>query len=137
VASSTAATQPTYPTWLPRTAALAIAALGLAHVGSLRVAANGPVNGFLIGLLATSVLPYLLCLALPKWTKAVGPALGGVFAIALLDAWMYWSVFVAPRGSTAAVGLVFAPLWKLLILLPLGAGVGFAVERLLVRTVTR
>ncbi len=94
-------------------------------------------DGFLVGLLAASALPYALCLALLIWTRSVGSALGGTFAIVLLDAWMYWSVFIAPRGSTAALGLLFAPLWKLFILLPLGAAVGFVVERSMRRAISR
>jgi hypothetical protein len=128
---------PNVPASPPKIAALAIITLALIHVGSLLFAAEGPVDGFLVGLLGASALPYALCLALLKWTKSVGPALGGTLAIVLLDAWMYWSVFISPRGSTAALGLLFAPLWKLFILLPLGAAVGFAVERLVRRGIPR
>jgi hypothetical protein len=111
-----------------RTARLAIGALAVAHVASLTLAADGPFDSFLIGLLAASALPYLLCLGVLKWTGSAGAALGGLIAIAVFDLWMYWSVFIAPRGSTAAIGLVFAPVWKLFILLPLGALIGRALE---------
>jgi hypothetical protein len=112
-----------------RTAArLAIIALALAHIGSLFLAADGPLDGFLIALLAASALPYLLCLGVLRWTGNPWAALGGLIAIAVFDLWMYWSVFIAPRGSTAAVGLIFAPVWKLFILLPLGAVVGRALQ---------
>ena len=125
------------PAWLWKTAATTIIALVLIHVGSLLLAAEGPVDGFLVGLLVASALPYALCLALLRWKKSVGPALGGTIAIVLLDAWMYWSVFISPRGSTAALGLLFAPLWKLFMPLPLGAALGFAVERLVRRGISR
>jgi hypothetical protein len=127
----------TAPTGLSRAAMTLIVAFGLLHVGSLFVAADGPVNGFLVGLLAASALPYLLCLAVLKWARNVGAALGGLLAIALFDAWMYWSVFIAPRGSTAAVGLVFAPLWKTFILLPIGAFSGRIIEAWLARRAAR
>jgi hypothetical protein len=127
----------TAPTGLSRAAPTIIVALGLVHVGSLFLAADGPVNGFLVGLLVASALPYLLCLGVQKWTRSVGAALGGLLAIAFFDAWMYWSVFIAPRGSTAAVGLVFAPLWKTFILLPIGAGVGHVTEAWLTRRAAR
>lgn len=124
------ATAPTDPS---RTATTIIVAFALVHVGSLFLAADGLVTGFLVGLLAASALPYLLCLGVLKWTRSVGAALGGLLAIALFDAWMYWSVFIAPRGSTAAVGLVFAPHWKIFILLPIGAVVGRVTEAWLAR----
>jgi len=37
--------------------------------------------------------------------------------------------FVAPAGLTAAVGLVAAPLWNLLLLLPLGVLLGWLAGR--------
>ena len=122
---------------LSRAAKTLIVAFVLVHVGSLFRAADGPVTGFLAGLLAASALPYLLCLGVLKWTRSVGAALGGLLAIALFDVWMYWSVFVSPRGSTAAVGLVFAPLWKTFILLPIGAVIGRVIEAWLARRATR
>ena len=127
----------TAPTGLSRTATTLIVAFGLVHVGSLFLATARPVNGFLVGLLAASTLPYLLCLGVLKWTRSVGAALGGLLAIALFDAWMYWSVFIAPRGSTAAVGLVFAPLWKTFLLLPIGAVIGRVIEAWLARRAAR
>ena len=122
---------------LSRAAKTLIVAFALVHVGSLFLAADGPVTGFLAGLLAASALPYLLCLGVLKWTRSVGATLGGLLVIALFDVWMYWSVFVAPRGSTAAVGLVFAPLWKTFVLLPIGAVIGRVIEAWLARRATR
>jgi hypothetical protein len=127
----------TAPIGLSRAANTLVVAFGLLHVGSLFLAADGPVTGFLVGLLAASALPYLLCLGVLQWTRSVGAALGGLLAIALFDAWMYWSVFIAPRGSTAAVGLVFAPLWKTFILLPIGAVIGRVIEARLARRAAR
>lgn len=37
------------------------------------------------------------------------------------DVFMHYSVFVAPKGSTAALGLLFMPLWNLLLIGPAGA----------------
>jgi hypothetical protein len=117
-----------YPRWLVTGSTWLVIAVGLLHIGSLLYQAEGPIDGFLVGLLALSALPYFVCIVLLRVVNNVGAALGGLVAIVALDAFMYWAVFISPRGSTAAVGSVFAPIWKLFVLLPLGALIGFAVD---------
>lgn len=130
-------TEPRTAAGLPRAPAAAILAFMMLHVGSILQAAEGPVGGFVIGLLAASAFPYLLCLGVLKWTRSIGAALGGLTAIVLFDGWMYWSVFIAPRSSTAALGLLFAPMWKTFVLLPTGAVIGHVIGKRLARAVAR
>ena len=47
--------------------------------------------------------------------------LGGAAASLLADIYMHYSVFVAPKGSTAALGLLALPIWNLLVIGPAGA----------------
>lgn len=124
---------PRYPRRVVLTASLVITGLALAHAVSLLAAADGPLNGFLVGLVAASVLPYGVCLVLLKWRNNVGAALGAALAAAVVDVAMYWSVFVQPKSSTAALGLLFAPVWKLAVALPVGGLVGLAIDAALSR----
>jgi hypothetical protein len=41
---------------------------------------------------------------------------------------MHYVVFVQPTGSTAALGLLFMPLWNLLLLGPIGLLVVWGLE---------
>lgn len=121
---------PARPGWLTAAAPVIIGALAAAHVGLLVLKAEGPASAFLVGLLVASAFPYLLCLVnVLKWSNRAVPLLVGTLALVLFDGWMYWSVFIAPRGSAAAIGLVFAPVWKIFIVLPLGVLAGLAIER--------
>lgn len=42
---------------------------------------------------------------------------------------MLWEVFFAPTSSTAALLLVFGPLWMLIIVLPVGLAGGWVLTR--------
>lgn len=117
-----------YPAWLSTAVALLAAGAGVVHVVFLVVKAEGPADSFLVMLLLASALPYALCVFIARPTRQLGAALGGLALIVALDVWMFWSVFVEPKGSTAALGLLFAPVWKLFVALPLGGLLGFAVD---------
>jgi len=54
-------------------------------------------------------------------------AAGAMILPALLDVGTFYSVFIAPRGSTAALGLIFVPLWNIAIFAPIGAAIGWWV----------
>lgn len=74
-----------------------------------------------------SLLPYLLGLVLLRFISP--PAwLAGLLPVALIDCAMYYSVFIAPQGSTAAVGLVIAPAWNLIVMF-IGMIVGTVIVR--------
>jgi hypothetical protein len=91
--------------------------------------ADGPLSTFSIGLFVWSAVPYLACLAI---SKLVGPDYGfyGVLACLLGDGLTYYSVFVNPTSSTAAIGLLFSPMVNLVFFLPIGMFVGHLNKRL-------
>jgi hypothetical protein len=78
---------------------------------------------FLGGLLLWSCMPYLICASLAMVKKEPVFALGGALGTFTFDLYMYYSVFIHPVSSTAALGLLFAPLWNLLLFGPLGAAI--------------
>lgn len=55
--------------------------------------------------------------------------MGGLILAAIMDAGIFHSVFVAPESSTAPLGLLFMPLWNLVVFMPLGGGVGWWVGK--------
>ena len=77
--------------------------------------------GFLAGLLVWSLVPYLVWASVALIKRHMDPAIGGAAATLGFDLYMHYSVFVSPTGSTAALGLLFAPLWNLLLFGPIGA----------------
>jgi hypothetical protein len=112
----------------------AVVAAAVIHAASLVHRLDGPLlSPFTLGLLAFSLVPYLGCLLLIRWRRNVGAGLGALVGVVALDVAVYWSVFVSPRGSTAALALLFAPLWKLVAALPLGALLGTAVDAAVAR----
>jgi hypothetical protein len=92
---------------------------------------------FLIGLVLLSCTPYVIAavLALSRRGKVLG--LGGAAAALLGDIYMHYSVFVAPKGSTAAVGLLAMPIWNLLMIGPAGAALLWLGSKLLAGKKTR
>jgi hypothetical protein len=84
---------------------------------------------FAVGLLVWSCLPYVGGVALLKFSRFPHAAVGCIAVPLIADAFVYYQVFVRPTSSTAAVGLVFMPLWNLVILGPIGATAGWFVGR--------
>lgn len=114
------------PSW--RIVLIPIVAAVVLHASTAFYQSAGGLDAFTFGLLIFSLLPYLLCLLLArKWNPVA--ALGGAVAALLLDAFMYYSVFVAPDSSTAALGLLVIPLVNLVAAVPVGLAVGYAVSR--------
>jgi hypothetical protein len=113
-----------------RATAVLIALAALAHAASLSFSGRPGATGFLVALLAASLLPYLLVYALLRWSKQIGPALGALAALVAIDATAYWETFIRPTSSTSALVLLFAPFWKLVLALPVGAALGWVIERL-------
>jgi len=79
---------------------------------------EGP-NAFTLLLMAWSMVPYLVALLMVPMNHKV-KALGFLCAILIIDVWTYFDVFVFPTKSTAAIGLLFAPLTNLIIFGPIG-----------------
>ena len=110
---------------------IAIASGCLLHAYTLAFKAEGGWSLFVVGLCAYSLAPYAAAAALARRWPAVWSAVG--FAVGALagDVFMHYSVFIAPEDSTAALGLLFMPIWNLLLLGPVGALVAWASVRVI------
>ena len=84
---------------------------------------------FRAGLAAWSCAPYLLLmLGLRRHTRCLGTFFG-VLVILFFDAGAFWSVFIAPRHSTAALSLLATPFWNLIVVAPLAIGADWLLAR--------
>jgi len=90
---------------------------------------DGPMNSFLLGLIAWSIAPYIICGVILFGFHRSWPSAIGSFLVLAADLAMHHSVFIKPAGSTAAVGLVFMPIVNLAFILPVGLLIGWFVSR--------
>lgn len=107
-----------------------LVAIGFAlHVYIDLFLSDHPFSAFgLFGVILWPSLPYALCaFALRFWGSAA--AIGGCLVALALDAITVYVVFIHPTSSTAALALLFYPLWSLLVFTPLGLSVGRLVAR--------
>jgi len=102
-----------------------IAVGALLHLSTAFFQAEGGVSLFSFGLMVWSLLPYLIILIIINPMNKPQKALGATGTILFMDIWMYKEVFLTPRSSTAALGLLFMPLWNLIIFIPLGCLLGW------------
>jgi hypothetical protein len=65
-----------------------------------------------------SMVPYGVCLLVLLRAKSGIPGALGVSTAFALDLVAHYDVFVHPKGSTAALALLFVPLWSALIIAP-------------------
>lgn len=83
-----------------------------------------------IGLMLVSILPYCICLILTLTNPGFyWVSFGGALAALVVDALTYHSVFISPQSSTAALGLLFAPLWNLFLFMPIGMVLGYGIKK--------
>ena len=118
---------------MPPSLLLTIAAGCLLHLYTFAFKADGGWSLFVVGLFAFSLTPYAVAAILARFGRVASGALGFAAGALIGDVYMHYFVFIAPKGSTAALGLLFMPLWNLLILGPVGALVGWAIARFIVR----
>ena len=78
-----------------------------------------------IKLLAWSLLPYLIIIV---FRKASYGALCSAVVVFLFDLYMHLEVFVWPHSSTSAIGLLFMPMWNLVLVVPLSFLAGYFIE---------
>lgn len=73
--------------------------------------------------------PYVLCLLISSLgTLRTAPVAGGALAL-VVDALVHFEVFVGKPSLTAALLLVFAPLWNNLLIVPVGTIVAWFFVR--------
>lgn len=120
---------------LAKTTALTLCSAGVAlHLYTALFKAEGGSGAiaFLIGLLLWSSAPYAIAAVLARGRHVVW-ALGAAAACLAADLFMHYTVFFAPKGSTAALGLLFMPLWNLVVIGPAGALLCWLAHRILAR----
>lgn len=103
---------------LLQTSRLLLAAGACLHLVTAIVLGEGN-SAFRGALCVWSLAPYLLLAVVLQRRGAGVCLLAGAALMLLVDAITFWSVFVAPQGSTAALGLLFAPLLNLFGIAPL------------------
>ncbi|MYN28766.1 hypothetical protein [Duganella levis] len=109
------------PNKLPSaTRLLLIAGTGLHLATALFLGSGGA--GFRAGLCVWSLTPYAVLAVAMRRGAGIG-LFTGALLILLLDAATFWSVFVVPSNSTAALNMLVAPLWNLLLVAPLAIAV--------------
>ncbi|MHA4867202.1 hypothetical protein ACXZ1M_05830 [Duganella sp. PWIR1] len=104
--------------YLLRASRLLLAAGACLHLVTAIFLGDGNA-AFRAALCTWSLTPYLLlALVLRRGGAGICLLVGAVLML-LVDAATFWSVFVAPQSSTAALGLLFAPLLNLFCIAPL------------------
>jgi len=116
----------------PRIFAIVVVVAGmLLHAWTAVFKAEGGPSAFTLGLFAWSSLPYLACLLIALRACARSwLALCGALAALCVDFAMYYSVFIAPDTSTAALGLLMAPVINLIVVVPLAVLLAYLLGRL-------
>jgi hypothetical protein len=104
---------------------------GLLHLYAVTFKSEGEFNAeaaaFLTVLFLWSLAPYATWLSVALIKKQPAPAVGACLATLAADLYWHYSVFIAPQASTAALGLLVAPFWNLVLVGPLGAAVSWPV----------
>lgn len=114
-----------------RRAALTAIVLGLMlHAWTAFVMAEDGISWFGLGLMLWSWLPYLVCLGLVFFGVNPLIALAGAVGPLVLDSFNYYTVFISPESSTAALGLLMMPAVNLVLAMPLGLLLGYALSRI-------
>lgn len=85
---------------------------------------------FNVGLFGWSCIPYVAALTLALLTRQPWVGIAAAALVLLVDAWTYYAVFVRPKGSTAALALLWMPFWNLVIVVPVGAVAGWLLSRI-------
>ena len=77
-----------------------------------------------------AMLPYGVCLVVWVRSSVGAPSLAGVIAALAFDLVAHYDVFVHPTRSTAALAMIFVPLWSTLLFCPVAMlAVWLAVRR--------
>jgi hypothetical protein len=106
-----------------------LSGIGL-HTYTLLSTLSSEHTAFSIGLMLVSIFPYCICLLLSLIKPAFyWVSFGGALAALVIDALTYHSVFISPQSSTAALGLLFAPLWNLFLLMPIEMVLGYGIKK--------
>lgn len=102
--------------------------LGAAVVVHVLIATQG--DGDLgMSLFFGGMFPYVLSVMFTMYRRSLWPAVASTAAPLLFDLFLYYSVFIEPGGSTAALALIFAPFWNLILVVPVAGFLTMVVVR--------
>jgi hypothetical protein len=90
---------------------------------------SGTSESFSIGFFCWTLAPHILALVLSCFRATRLPALAGAAVALLMDAWTFHRVFVYPASSTAAIALIWIPLWNILIFVPGATWIAWLINR--------
>jgi hypothetical protein len=86
-------------------------------------------HSFDLGFWLLALLPYVVGSVLHFYFRQSHAAVGALVIPIVMDIGTFYSVFISPQSSTAALALFFVPLWNVFIFVPLGGGVGWWVGK--------
>lgn len=86
-------------------------------------------TSFSSGFWLLSLGPYICAAIILFLLRRPYVAAGALVLPALLDAGAYYSALIHPQSSSAGLGLLFVPIWNLLLFAPLGGVLGWLVGR--------
>jgi hypothetical protein len=112
-----------------RRAALTLAVTGLAFASGTTLMAAGFAPGAL-GFALWAAVPYVLLIVLTRAVTNGCALVWGAASVVLAEAYIRAQVFLSPRSSTAALALIFSPLYLSFGALPAGLGAGWLGGRL-------
>ena len=99
------------------------------HIFTAFVNSSERFTSFSLGVMAWSIVPYIICLIILRSVDAPIKALGASLLILIMDAWIYAEIFISPSSSTAAIGLLFMPFWDMVLVIPIGCLFGWLIEK--------
>lgn len=76
-----------------------------------------------------AMVPYGLCVALSAFAPLKGHVIAAVSLALAFDLLAHYSVFINPQSSTAALSMLFVPLWSTIIVVPLATFISWAAAR--------
>lgn len=100
-------------------------ALGAALQIYIAIAEVGQLTGFFFWALAPYVLLAVLAFRMKKHFKLV---LGAAVAL-VVDYFTFQKVFINPTSSTAAIALIWMPLWTVIFFIPAAILFGWVLEK--------
>jgi len=80
---------------------------------------------FPIVFFAWAMGPYALLLAVSSLKPLRTPSIAGAAIALAFDALIHYQVFVQPTSSTAAIALLFAPIWNALVFIPIAVAMAW------------
>lgn len=105
---------------------IAVAAAALHAYARIYNSSGDPSLDFLVW----PMVPYALCITLSAFAGIRVSVIAGAAIALVFDLWGHYSVFVNPdKGSTAALALLFIPLWSTIIVVPVATFIAWSITQ--------